>query len=178
MIRHRRPAYTTKPLARSEGLSVTTSGDETLVYDRKKYVIHRLGPEIAAVWRLADGTRDLAVLSEASGCKNIKETLRGLVSIGLIEGEQPCEPSLTRRRVLAGVAGASAAATYIAPVAASGCSPVGAWGGPCKILNVPEGQDDMGTMQCVRHPNGTIMWWCIGADWDDPWEPVKRFLGI
>lgn len=108
-----------KPLAHTEGLSVTASGEETLVYDRKRYVIHRLSPEMASVWRLADGTRDLDTLAIESGACEINDTLRHLVAIGLVQSEPARKSLFTRRRMLAGAAGAAAAGTFIAPVAAS-----------------------------------------------------------
>lgn len=51
------------PVARHEGMSATVSGNETLVYDREKFVIHRLSAEHAEVWKLADGTRTLDQLA-------------------------------------------------------------------------------------------------------------------
>lgn len=107
------------PVARTEGLSVTTSGDETLVYDKENFVIHRLDAESSSVWRLADGTRDLTTIAIESGVGRIEETISSLIASGLVRGDPIRRSLLTRRRVLAGAAGAAAAGTFIAVTAAT-----------------------------------------------------------
>ena len=74
------PQSDQNPVARRENMSVTISGNETLVYDREKYVIHRLSAVQAGVWNLADGSRTLANLThdlceESGGGNSIRSLL-------------------------------------------------------------------------------------------------------
>lgn len=113
-----------KPIARTEGLSVTTSGDETLVYDRDHYVIHRLSAELASVWRLADGTRDSRTLATAAGLSvsNVERFIRSLVAMNLVQGDGVQKNRLSRRLFVGGAAATAAAGTFVPAAAHSHCT--------------------------------------------------------
>ncbi|MCA9832633.1 MAG: hypothetical protein KC435_01675 [Thermomicrobiales bacterium] len=140
------------PLARTEGFSVTVSGDETLVYDREQFVIHRLSPEMAAGWQIADGSRDLAAISVETGVRNVEETVQNLVTLGLVQGEPIHKSLLSRRRIMAGAAGAAAAGTFISASAAVSCAqtPPACPGAPFNKPAVCKG----GIWQCCTGNNG------------------------
>lgn len=112
-----------KPLARIEGLSITESGDETLVYDRDQFVIHRLDADIATVWKLADGQKDISSLAAETGLamRTVEDAVQSLAAMGLVQGDVVQKSRLSRRLFVGGAAGAAAAGTLIAPVAASAC---------------------------------------------------------
>lgn len=121
-----------RPLARIEGVSVTVSGNETLVYDRERYLIHRLNRDVATVWNLADGTRDITALSAdasaAVGTKvsmgDVDAALEVLTSLNLMKGVYKPKTGLSRRLFVGGAAGAAAAATFVPAFAATGeCVP-------------------------------------------------------
>lgn len=131
MIRYKRRSHDFRPLARREGLSVTLSGDETLVYDRDHFVIHRLDATAASVWQSCDGINDLAAISARVGCSiaSVEETAGTLARMGLLEG-MPEGRSRRTRRWLLGAAGAAAATGTLVPAAhASGVA-----GGECNEL--------------------------------------------
>lgn len=154
-----------KPSARTEGLSITRSGRETLVYDRKNFTIRRLSPELAAVWHLADGTRDTDALKSESGYRNVDEALQVLTEMGLMTGVPIRKSLLSRRRVIAGASGAVAAGVLIAPAAASAVE-----GGDCTVPDVRYdvhcGTDHAGHLECMAtdDPPGSWngVWYCQG----------------
>lgn len=63
------------PMARIDGLVVTESKTEVLVYDTAHHHIHHLNAISAVIWRLCDGTRSLADLA-----RDAKSAARGAVS--------------------------------------------------------------------------------------------------
>lgn len=109
-----------KPLAKTEGMSVTVSEYETLVYLHDEYVIHRLDELTAKIWNLADGSRNMADLARAAGCSraSVDRCLHTLAEIGLIDASTVGKSLWTRRRIL-GVAGATAVGTYMPAAATS-----------------------------------------------------------
>lgn len=123
MTRQQNHRNTPRPTAKTEGLSITVSGDETLVYDRDSFVIHRLNAETAAIWHLADGNRTMAMLASETGVSDVDAPVRRLVELGLIDPQSVGGSRLSRRRIVAGAAGAAAAATFVPASAASPCVP-------------------------------------------------------
>lgn len=109
-----------RPLAKTEGMSVTISEGETLVYLQDEFVIHRLDELTARVWKLADGSRDLVGLARDAGCNkaSAERCVRVLADIGLIDATTVGKPLWTRRRIL-GAAGVAAVGTYIPATAAT-----------------------------------------------------------
>ncbi len=55
------------PAARVDGLVVTESRDELLIYDTGPHHIHHLNPLSAVVWRLCDGRRTMTNLVREAG---------------------------------------------------------------------------------------------------------------
>lgn len=51
------------PARRVIGLAVTETADEVLIYDTERHHIHHLNATTSAVWRVCDGTRDVAALA-------------------------------------------------------------------------------------------------------------------
>lgn len=100
-----------KPLARIEGLSITDSGDETLVYDREQFVIHRLNADVATVWKLVDGQKDISLLATESGIamRTVEDAVQSLAAMGLVQGDVVRKSRLSRRLFVGGAAGAAAA---------------------------------------------------------------------
>lgn len=109
-----------RPLAKTEGMSVTASEDETLVYLHDEYVIHRLDELTARIWNLADGSRNLADLARDAGCgrASVDRCVHSLAEIGLIDVATVGKPLWTRRRIL-GAAGVAAVGTYVPAAAVS-----------------------------------------------------------
>lgn len=153
---------TVKPVARTEGLSVTTSGDETLVYDRISSVIHRLDGSSAAVWRMADGTRSLEALSADSGVNDVEQALGKLHAIGLMQGETTSKSGFSRRFLIGGAAGAAAAGTFMSASALFSKPSA-----TCVQSEWPDGWGPVG--QCGQDPNSRWIcqadgtWFCV--DW-------------
>lgn len=108
------------PQARTEDLSITVSESETLVYDAARFVIHRLSAEVATIWRLADGSRDVAQLAtDASielgsrvSARSVEPILENLSSMGLLQDTFTAGSRISRR-LFAGAAGVAAASTFI-----------------------------------------------------------------
>lgn len=132
MLSKFRRATASTPVARTEGLSVTISGDETLVYDKENFVIHRLNADTASVWQMANGTRGIIALAAAVNLpvKTVQESLQHLVEARLITPESVGKSAVTRRRLIGGAAGAAAAVTFISRAAASPHV-----GGACDLTN-------------------------------------------
>lgn len=122
MFNRRNQMKTIKPLARTEGLSVTVSGNETLVYDRERYVIHRLGADTARVWRMADGTRDLAALAADADLPMsvVESALAMLAANDLVQTKSLGKSIVTRRRLFGVGTGAIAASAFV-PAYATSC---------------------------------------------------------
>ncbi len=135
-----------RPVARTEGLSATTSGDETLVYDRERFVIRRLDADTARVWRLADGTRTLAMLADDAhlSAKSVEASLAKLAAWDLALVDSLGKSFVTRRRLIGSAAGAVAAGTFIARAAAS-CANAGS---PCQFQITGGGSIATGEIDC------------------------------
>ncbi|MCA9832632.1 MAG: hypothetical protein KC435_01670 [Thermomicrobiales bacterium] len=103
------------------------------MYDKENFVIHRLDADMAAVWRLADGTRDIATLAGESGVSDVNDSLQRLANSGLVKAETLGKSNFSRRRLIGGAAGAAAAVAFIAPAAAS--PQKGAYCGPNYIYS-------------------------------------------
>ena len=122
MFNRRNRMTTYKPLARTEGMSVTVSGNETLVYDRERYVIHRLAVDTAMVWRMADGTRDLAALAAEGDLpvSVVESALAVLAANDLVQTKSLGKSIVTRRRLF-GVGAGTVAASAFVPAYATSC---------------------------------------------------------
>ena len=108
--------YATRcPVARTDDLVVTEAGDDTLVYDLVTHRAHSLDAAAAALWRLCDGTRDIAALAESAreaigGAADdvatrqdvVRYTLGRLRAAGLLRdtGAAPAERAMSRRALL------------------------------------------------------------------------------
>ncbi len=147
-------ARSVRPLARTDGLSVTVSGDETLVYDRTQFVIHRLNADTAMIWRLADGTRDLAMLAAEARlpAKVVKESLSVLAGSDLVKAESLGMSAVTRRRLIGAAAGAATAMSFIAQAAAS----------PNDGDHCQGNENFLGTICCRHSQYEWTLWTCQG----------------
>jgi hypothetical protein len=109
------------PAARIEGLVVTESRDDVLVYDTEHHHIHHLNQVSAAVWRSCDGRRSIpdvtrtlrATLPGEINDEVVRLALTKLESAGLLSGALEPHvrtPGQSRRKFLrrAAVAGAVA----------------------------------------------------------------------
>lgn len=148
-----------KPVALTDELSTTISGDDTLVYDRERFVIRRLDANTATIWRLADGTRDLAMLADDSSltAKTVEESLAKLAAWDLLLAESVGTLIATRRRLIGSMAGLIAAGTFIAPAAASCAN----GGSPCSFSfngNTYSGSIDCGYGGMCCETIGGSMW--------------------
>ena len=109
------------PIARTEGMSITVAGSETLVYDPASFMIHRLTPDVYAVWLLADGTRDIAAIATEIGLpiRSAESALGELQSMGLVSIESIGRSKFSRRLFIGGTTGLAAASTLIPATAGS-----------------------------------------------------------
>jgi hypothetical protein len=126
------------PAARADGLIVTRSHEEVLVYDTGAHHIHHLNHLSAAVWRLCDGQRtvgDLARLAqiEVDGVvtvESVELTLTKLSTANLLDGEIGAGPRGTRqsrraflrRSAIAGAVAVPVVISISAPQAAAATS--------------------------------------------------------
>jgi hypothetical protein len=83
------------PVARVDGLVVTVSNDEVLVYDTESHHLHHLNRLSAVVWRLCDGQRTVDDLVRQAQCEvdgvvtsgSVRLALTKLASANLLDGE-------------------------------------------------------------------------------------------
>jgi len=142
-----------KPLARRDGLVVRDLAGETVVYDLARHEAHCLNETAAAVYRLADGRRDVAGIARDlagdAGAGNEEVVALALEQLGAVRllepSALPAGPrGLSRRDVMRRVAIGAAVAlplvsTVLAPTpaeAAATCvaSCVGQTAGtPCNV---------------------------------------------
>ncbi len=134
--------HTLLPVARSDDLIVSFSGEEVIAYDQRAHHIHHLNPMAAAIWRACDGEHEVNDLAERAsvaidqpvGPDAVRLTLAQLDEADLLE--DPLAPELKSarqsRRALLRKAGAAAAIPAIvsvsapsAAIAASGCGVLG-----------------------------------------------------
>lgn len=129
------------PVARTESLVVTEVGGDTLVYDLLTHRAHSLDAEAARVWRLCDGTRDVAALAAALGATSgatsggtaeavtredvVRFALRQLEEVGLARDVPPPAQAATRlsRRELLGRLAQAGVATLAIPTVLSVVAP-------------------------------------------------------
>lgn len=132
-----RRATASTPVARTEGLSVTISRDETLVYDKDNFVIHRLNADTASVWQMANGTRDIIALAAAVNLpvKTVQQSLQHLVEARLVMPESVGKSAVTRRRLIGSAAGLAAAGTYMSALAGA------SHGETCEVNDPKVGQE-------------------------------------
>ena len=128
------------PAARSDGLIMTESGDELLVYDEQRHHIHQLNQTSAVVWQLCDGRRTVPDLVDCATTELRCPVDEATIRLALVKLEDanllsaPLDSHLreatqTRRGFLrrAAIAGAAGVPTVVsistpsAAVAASGC---------------------------------------------------------
>ena len=156
------PQSDQNPVARRENMSVTISGNETLVYDREKYVIHRLSAVQAGVWNLADGSRTLANLThdlcEESGGgefyqKSVARALSDLEAMGLLETQTDHTSRWSRRWIVGGAVGAAASGTFISAYAGVSHK----HGDPCSSSELGNRE---GGCTCYEISGGTYLWIC------------------
>lgn len=109
------------PQARMDGLSITRVGTETLVYDPERYMIHRLGEEATAIWRLMDGSRDVFALAEDASAElerfvspqSAETALQEVGHLGLLQNESQGKAKLSRRILIGGAVGAATTSSFI-----------------------------------------------------------------
>lgn len=136
--------HAVSPTARTNDLVLTESGDELIVYDLQRHVLHCMEPQAARVWRACDGTRTAAdVATELGESRDtVDAILRTLAEALLLENAPSTEsPSRASRRKLLKSAGIGAAVISVtAPSAAaqasSTCVPFNqcaqaSWGNAC-----------------------------------------------
>lgn len=146
------------PVARWDNLVIDDIGEDTLVYDQASHVIHQLNQGSASVWRLCDGTRSVADLSEATGLTSdaVHVALEKLADANLLVGTLPVDqplPSQSRRSFMkrSAMAGAIPAIVSIsAPLAVRATSQGGE---PCGTggLTCGENQHCCGSQLCCRN---------------------------
>lgn len=126
------------PAARVEGLVVTESKSEVLVYDTTKHHIHHLNATSAMVWRLCDGRRSVSEIMQAAQSRIEERVTAGSVRLALakLEGADLLEGALSadmrgsgqtrraflRRTAIAGAVAVPAIVSISAPTAAQGNS--------------------------------------------------------
>ena len=148
-----------KPHVRTEGMSITVAGSETLVYDPESFMIHRLGPDVATVWHRADGTRDIATIATEQGLsvRAVESALTELAAMNLVDGETADQSKISRRLFVGGAAGVAAASTLI-PVSAA--SPETCGGDPMPD-DAPQVCGWFGLVPGCRSLFGIETWWCV-----------------
>lgn len=139
------------PAARVDGLIVTGSKNEVLVYDTGSHHIHHLNQFAAAVWNLCDGNRtvtDLArqVQPEVDGVvtpESVRLALARLGAANLLAGEMNMVPRDTAqsRRAFLRRSAIAGAVTFPVIVSISAPQSAGAWSaclspGECNASNV------------------------------------------
>lgn len=112
-----------RPVARSDGLIVTEAGGDTLVYDLATHRAHSLDPAAARLWRLCDGTRDVAAVAAAAGTSEeiARYGLARLSAVGLVVGAPSDAAPISRRALLRRAA--AVGATVVLPVVLSVIAP-------------------------------------------------------
>lgn len=124
------PGDPSAPRARFDGLVVTESAAEVLVYDTAAHHIHHLNQVSAAIWRLCDGRKSIAGLARDSGLDRemVRLALVKLDEANLLDGT--LDPGLrlkgaSRRSFMKRVAAATAVPAIVsisAPTAAMASS--------------------------------------------------------
>lgn len=123
------PAPAMHPTARVADLVVQPMAAETMVYDLDARTYHLLHPVAAAVFRAADGTRDVAALADAVGATlgapvdgaTVEAALAGLGDARLLAAPVAAPTSPGRREALRRLglaAGGLAAAALVTSIAA------------------------------------------------------------
>ena len=126
------------PAARADGLIVTRSHDEVLVYDTGAHHLHHLNHLSAVVWRLCDGQRTVADLArlaqiEVDGVVTVESVRLALTKLGaanLLDGELGAglrgtgqsRRAFLRRSAIAGAAAIPVVVSISAPQAAAATS--------------------------------------------------------
>ena len=124
-----------EPRARKEDLEIQRMGDEMVVYDLRSHQAHALDATAIQVWELADGTRDVATLTQLLhariggdvSAEEVEATLQRLGDAGLL-AEGPSRRDLLRRAAMVGavtLVGGGMLKTIMAPepaAAQSGCT--------------------------------------------------------
>jgi hypothetical protein len=129
------------PAARVDGLVVTESKSEVLVYDTTQHHIHHLNQTSAVVWRLCDGRRSVADLAREAQFKveglvtedSVRLALTKLEDAGLLEGPllsgmrgaRQTRRTLLKRAAVAGAVAVPAIVSISAPTAAQPRSSLG-----------------------------------------------------
>lgn len=129
------------PSARIDGLVITESRDEVLVYDTEQHHIHHLNQTSAVVWRLCDGRRIVADLVRQAQLQvegkvtedSVRLALAKLEDANLLDGPLlasmrgagQSRRTLLKRAVVAGAIAVPAIVSISAPTAAQGNSGLG-----------------------------------------------------
>jgi len=118
------------PLARSRGLVVQQSKNETLVYDQLSHDAHCLSEIAGQIWKLCDGRRDAAELAKSAeqslrqpvGPELVQLALHELGQVGLLEGVTPAgeqQRKQSRRELCARLFQGAAAVMLVGPMVTS-----------------------------------------------------------
>ncbi len=138
------------PAARIDGLVVTESRDEVLVYDTAQHHIHHLNQTSAIVWRLCDGRRTVADLVREAQVKDSGKVTEDSVRLALtkladaklldgplaasMQGARHTRRTLLKRAAVAGAVAVPAIVSMSAPAAAGAISGLDC-GETCDSLN-------------------------------------------
>ncbi len=128
------------PTARYEGLIVTETQDDLLVYDQDRHHVHHLNPTAATIWRTCDGNRSINTIASVAGIDedDVVVALGKLQDAGLLNDTLvPVERESRSRRSLLKKAGIAAAIVSVsAPTAAFAVS-----GAPCSMNSDCDGME-------------------------------------
>jgi hypothetical protein len=146
------------PAAKFNGLVVTETADEVLVYDTERHHIHHLNRTTAAVWRACDGRRVVADLAQAAS-EQLGAAIDGevarfavgkLANAGLLAS--PLDPrrrgaGRSRREMLRWAAAGGVAL----PVIASVSVPAAAFSDSCNDPCGKQSDCAVGCLNCIDH---------------------------
>jgi len=124
------------PAARIDGLVITETRDEMLVYDMRHHHIHHLNPVSREIWRLCDGTRTVAEIARQANVAGVVDdaavrlALTKLAAADLLEGEldrslkggRQSRRAFARRAAVAGAVAVPVIVSITAPSAAAASS--------------------------------------------------------
>lgn len=168
--------------ARRDGLMLTETSEELLVYDQQSHAIHHLNPLAAFHWRQVEPhVTDASLLTAArsqldpnTDATAIQFTLDQLAGAGLITGQGQVASAVSRRRLLrttaiGGIA-IPAVISVTAPMAAQASSnPCGAPSEPGVVLSLRPSGNPIYTHFTISisgfAPNTTYHW-DLGSVWE------------
>ena len=91
-----------RPQSRTDGLVITRSETDVIIYDSLRHELHTLNAAAAAVWHAADGSSTLAEITAATQLDNatVDHTLHQLTRAGLLVNGLDVPRSSARRRLM------------------------------------------------------------------------------